>query len=141
MEFSVRKDGVPVVTMVIILSVHNVINMYGGLWIFCRTAIMKVEELDTLWICVCVFWYQECVACPNYETTRVIQPGFKPYTEATPVLDSGCPRELFNPDNKVCMPMTRGDIVHRIIYNRYKYNRQWAKYRQAGQQLIILWYF
>ena len=53
----------------------------------------------------------------------------------------GDPRSFFNTDDEVFMPMKRDNIIHRLIYNIYKYNRQQEKYRQAGHQLISLWNF
>ena len=69
---------------------------------------------------LCVFRSPECVACPNYEVVRVIQPGLKPQAGATPVLDLGLLRALFKPNDKIFMPMTRDDIIHRLLYNRYE---------------------
>ena len=37
--------------------------------------------------------------------------------------------------------MTRDDIIQRLLYNRYKYNRQQEKDRQAGNLIIQPWYF
>ena len=39
------------------------------------------------------------------------------------------------------MPITRDDIIHRIIYNRYKYNIQRAKDIQLGQLISQPWDF
>ena len=39
---------------------------------------------------------------------------------------------FFNTDGKVCMPTTRDDIIQKLIYNIYEYNRKKAKDRQAG---------
>ena len=38
---------------------------------------------------VCVFWYLYCVACPNYDVERVVQPRFQPHTATNPVVDLG----------------------------------------------------
>ena len=61
---------------------------------------------------------------PYYEVARIFHPGFQPQVVATPVLDSGFPRALFEHDNEVFVLMKRCDIIHIIIYNRYEYNRQ-----------------
>ena len=42
-----------------------------------------------------------------YEVVKIFQPGLQTQTVAPSVLELGCPRTLFNPDNEVCMTMTR----------------------------------
>ena len=63
---------------------------------------------------------------------RITQHGFQPQAVATPDLDLGCPRALFNPDVKVCMPMIRANMIHILLYKIYEYNRQQVKEIQAG---------
>ena len=48
---------------------------------------------------------------------------------------------FFNTDGKVCMPTTRDDIIQKLIYNIYEYNRKQSKDIKAGHQLNELWYF
>ena len=61
---------------------------------------------------------------PYHEVVRIIQHGFQPQAEATLFLDLRCPSALFKPYNKVCMSIIRYNIIHRLICNRYKYNKQ-----------------
>ena len=91
------------------------------------TFICKLNLLSNVFV-PCVLFYRLC-SVPYYEVVRVIQPGLQPQSGATPVLDLGCPRKLFNPDDEICIPMTRNDIIHRLLYNRYKYSIQWSQYR------------
>ena len=78
---------------------------------------------------------------PYYEVVSIIQPGFQTQSVATTVLDSGCLHAFFNTNDEVCIKTTRDDIIHILLYNRYKYNRQLAKEKQAGHQFISLWDF
>ena len=57
---------------------------------------------STMYVCTGIRTKIECL---NYEVVV-----FQPQTEATPDLDLGCSHTLFNPNNEVCMPMTRDDI-------------------------------
>ena len=67
-----------------------------------------------LGVCLCVLVSGMCSM--NYHVlVRIVQTGFQPHTAATPFLDSRCPRAFFNPENEVCTPTTRGDIIHRLL--------------------------
>ena len=89
-------------------------------------------------IFVCIFWYPYCTSRPIMRWWGSSNPYSNLRKAASPVLDLGCPRALFKSNDKVCMPIIGDDIIHRIPYNRYEYNRQQAKYIQAGQQFISL---
>ena len=54
----------------------------------------------------------ESVACPNYEAARVVKPILQPQLAATPVLDFGFLSAFFKPNGKVCMSVTRDDIIY-----------------------------
>ena len=117
------------------------INLSDDVWVMILIQFELLSKLFPFYLIVsniCVIWSLYCVALPNYEVTMVVQPGFQPQTVDTPVLESGCPRSLFKPDRKVIMPMTRNNIIHILLYNRYKYNRQRAKERHVGHQIFSL---
>ena len=83
-------------------------------------ATQKMNILEAMTgICVCVLVSGLC-RVPYYEVVRIFQHGLQPYAAATPVLDSGCPHAFFKPDDEVCMPMTRYNITHRLLYNIYE---------------------
>ena len=92
------------------------------------------------WVCMCVL-VSGLFIVPYNEVMRIFQHILQPQEAANLVLDSGCLHTIFKPDDEVCMPMTKYDIIHKIIYRIYKYNRQQVKERQVGQQLISPWDF
>ena len=67
--------------------VGKTLSALNGTWgVYCLVLLCSLFYLDIIHIFggflvvvakyVCVLWSLNCVACPNYEVARVIQPGF-----------------------------------------------------------------
>ena len=104
------------------LCIPNTICLDINLYIFnvkqTTTFICKLNLLSD--VCVMFVLFSRLCSVTYYEVVRVIQPGLKPQAGATPVLDLGLLHSLFKPNDKIFMPMTRDDIIHRLLYNRYE---------------------
>ena len=95
---------------------NSCLHIVIGIWWWPVIHPLYTHLLTFVYLCVLV-----SVLCnvPYYEAVRVIQPVLQPQVEATPVLELGWPHALFNPKNEVCIPTTRDDIIHIVLYNRY----------------------
>ena len=72
------------------------------------------------------------ITYPKYEEMRFIRPVLQLWTVANPSLDWGCVMIIFNPYDEVCTPIKIDNIIHKLVNNRYEYNRQQLKYRKSG---------